>query len=910
MPDRFRPDPADWLLVALAVLGAVVLVWRTPAERPLAAASYALTPEGAVAAATRFMETEGYAVEGLEPMAILAAHPRLLDSLQAGLGRHEAVRRLREGATETLPAYYWLVQFRRPGDGPGAVTHVVRLTQAGVPWYLRNEQRALPGGGVDRAALDEGLGAADAGSAAVALGAVRSDSALATLLLFDVPDEGVPGDALPDTALASDRSQRAVAEALGQPQALGAAAAAAIARAHTRRTLLRRWPLRVHAVQPLLEHGRAAARVLFVGDEAVLGQRPVAEVDVTAAGALLALRTRFDVDPDAFVDDPTADGEMFGGFQFDALERAETTVRAVAYVVLGLVLLVLFVRRLRLRAIDAQSALTDALVAGALVALGAGVLLPLYLVLWNLELLQALLIIAINGLVLAVAVGLLVFVLSATSDALARATWTAKAETLTLVRQGAWMNRPVGAALLRGAALAVGLAGAAVAFLALLPQAVVTPEGLPILGTQLGVTGLGYAITQVGWTVAVWVPLILLGFGVLLARARRRAWLVVPGVAAAYAVLLWLPLEVSVGPMPYGWVVSGGLGVLAALAFWRYDALTVGLGMFGAGLLGFAADALLVGASPGALEGALAVAAVAAMGVVGFVGLRRGEPAAAAYVPAFLREMAERERMQHELEIAREVQRSFLPTQMPEVEGLDLAAVCLAAEDVGGDYYDVVRLDAHRLGVVVGDVSGKGIQASFYMTLVKGFLQALWQEPVPPSEVLRRLNRLFCANVPRGVFISVLCGVFDLRDRTFTFARAGHNPLLAKRAGNGTAEALLPPGLAVGLTSGARFDETLRDQTLPLRPGDVFVIYTDGFSEAMDRRREIYGDDRLAAAVAAADARRADDLIDHLVAAVSAYAEDEDGLHDDMTMVVVRVTDPAPSAPASDGRGMTLTTPS
>src|SRR5690606_9398309 len=306
-------------------------------------------------------------------------------------------------------AFYWLVRWRSPGEGPeDAARHVVRLTQEGVPWYFRSEPRALPGDGVDRAVLEEALGTPDAGPVAVAPGAARTDSALAALLLFDVPDGGVAGAALADTALAADRASRAAAEALGQPQPMGAAAAAAIARVHARRTLLGRWPLRghavhpppeygrtaarvalvggepgptgaaaaaararvharrtllgrwprrVHAVHPLPEYGRTAARVVLVGAEPVLGRRPVAEVDVTAGGALLALRTRFDVDPDAFVDAPDEDGEALGAMEFRAFERPETVVRAVAYLLLGLVLLVLFVRRLRLRALDTQAAL-------------------------------------------------------------------------------------------------------------------------------------------------------------------------------------------------------------------------------------------------------------------------------------------------------------------------------------------------------------------------------------------------------------------------------------------------------------------------------------------------------------------------------------------------------------------------
>ena len=199
-------------------------------------------------------------------------------------------------------------------------------------------------------------------------------------------------------------------------------------------------------------------------------------------------------------------------------------------------------------------------------------------------------------------------------------------------------------------------------------------------------------------------------------------------------------------------VVDAAVTTLAAALYGLPTAvllgLTAGLGLLGSGMIAAVQDNWLIEASP-ATPDVLIIAAlfVAAVGV-GVVGLRRGAPDAIPYVPAYLAEMAERERLTHELDLAREVQQSFLPKQMPEVAGLDFAAACLAAEDVGGDYYDVVRLDERRVGLVIGDVSGKGIHAAFYMTLVKGFVQALWTITAEPSEVLRRLNRFFCANAP------------------------------------------------------------------------------------------------------------------------------------------------------------------
>jgi sigma-B regulation protein RsbU (phosphoserine phosphatase) len=288
------------------------------------------------------------------------------------------------------------------------------------------------------------------------------------------------------------------------------------------------------------------------------------------------------------------------------------------------------------------------------------------------------------------------------------------------------------------------------------------------------------------------------------------------------------------------------------------------------------------------------------LAVVGLVGTfsRRTATEVPTYMPSYIQELAQEERIKGELELAFQVQATFLPRHMPKVEGLDVAAMCLPALEIGGDYYDFVTLDGGRLAVVVGDVSGKGIQAAFYMTLVKGFLQTLCRIFGAPAEVLRRLNVLFCENVPRGTFISMIYGVLDVEARTFTFARAGHNPVILKRSPSQDPELSRPAGLAIGLVTGPRFDNTIAEATLHLRPGDVLVFYTDGFSEAMNARKELYGDERLAQRVSEVGQRSAAEILRAVSEDVHHFMEAA-GRHDDMTMVVIKLRSRTSYTPGS-----------
>ncbi|NLP08908.1 serine/threonine-protein phosphatase, partial [bacterium] len=188
----------------------------------------------------------------------------------------------------------------------------------------------------------------------------------------------------------------------------------------------------------------------------------------------------------------------------------------------------------------------------------------------------------------------------------------------------------------------------------------------------------------------------------------------------------------------------------------------------------------------------------------------------------------------------------------------------------------------------VGDVSGKGISAAFYMTLTKGFLRSLTRTVDPPARVMSEINRLFWENVDRNHFISMIYGVFDMQARTLTFVRAGHNPILHLR--EQTCTALTPGGLALGLERGELFDRILEEKTVPLRPGDLFAFYTDGFTEARNHRQEEFGEERLAQLLMENDGASAEQLLSVFKKQMQAFIGH--GLqHDDMTMVLVRITE-------------------
>lgn len=253
----------------------------------------------------------------------------------------------------------------------------------------------------------------------------------------------------------------------------------------------------------------------------------------------------------------------------------------------------------------------------------------------------------------------------------------------------------------------------------------------------------------------------------------------------------------------------------------------------------------------------------------------------------------DRARLARELSLAREVQKRLFPQSLPVVDGLELAAAERPAREVGGDYYDVVRLHDACVGLLVADVSGKGAAAAFYMAEMKGIVQAASRLTRAPSELLVQANDALASSLSRGAFVSAAYAVVDADAGTVAVGRAGHCPPVLARdpaRADGGRWLLRPAGLALGLDrTGHAFRRVLREQTVHLVPGDVLVLYTDGLVEVRNPDGEEYGYERLADAIAALRARPADEIREALLDAHRVWADGADPA-DDLSLVVMRWT--------------------
>ena len=258
-------------------------------------------------------------------------------------------------------------------------------------------------------------------------------------------------------------------------------------------------------------------------------------------------------------------------------------------------------------------------------------------------------------------------------------------------------------------------------------------------------------------------------------------------------------------------------------------------------------------------------------------------------VKALLREQTEKERLEEELRIARQIQMSLLPAQgAVTMPGIRIAALCLPAAEVGGDYYDLLPLSDTRLGVLVADVSGKGTSAALYMAELKGLVLSLSRIYASPAKLLIEANRILAANLDSRSFITMTYAVVDMLEGTMRYARAGHNPIIQLEAATGKARVLVPQGLGLGIDRGERFEEILEEAVTPLRKGDIFLFFTDGLSEAMNGRSELFGEGRLRDIVESVEGLSSEEIKERILGEIRSFVG-EAAPHDDMTLVVLKV---------------------
>ncbi len=486
------------------------------------------------------------------------------------------------------------------------------------------------------------------------------------------------------------------------------------------------------------------------------------------------------------------------------------------------------------------------------------------------------------------------FFIWTSGESIARDLWPGKLRAIDGIFARNLFFPDLGRGIMRGYALGLGQLGIWYAFVAL---ALDTPDAWPtvsfleqqILSAQsasllfIPFASLSSAITEAFLTA---------GYPVLFAFAFLKKLTRNTAIAIAIPWIVFSILFSDTTVLYPRWttsIIGVCTGIFIYLFFLRYDVLTVAVGSF----VNVAVPSIFMhiyhphtDLTIAGIVGAVILAGVFAYGVAARV---RGVPLKEdAIEPAYARNISERQRLKLELDVARRAQLQMLPRTIPQAKGLDIAAFSEPAREVGGDYFDFFHLDEHRLGFAVGDVSGKGMPAALYMTLLKGSLQSQASQTTSPQELLSHINKTFYDAAERNTFVTLFYGVIDVRRSVLTFARAGHNPVLIYRPIGEVLFFLKPPGLGIGLEKGDIFDRTLAEESFSLQPSDVIIVYTDGLTEARNGRDEEFGQDRLNELIKSGPFNSAEDLLQRIKHGYHSFTGKSDP-HDDLTCLIIKV---------------------
>ncbi len=252
------------------------------------------------------------------------------------------------------------------------------------------------------------------------------------------------------------------------------------------------------------------------------------------------------------------------------------------------------------------------------------------------------------------------------------------------------------------------------------------------------------------------------------------------------------------------------------------------------------------------------------------------------------RALTDQERLKRELEIARQIQMNSLPQKDPHIDGFDIHGYSIPAKEVGGDYYDYLQISDGKLGIVIGDVSGKGTSAALYMSKIQGFFRALIDTIQTPKLLLDRVNRLSYENVEEKSFMTLTVAILDPAAKTMTLSRAGHTPILHYQHQKQQCTEWTPKGIGLAMDKGDLFEKTLDEICLPLEKEDVLFFYTDGLSEAINPDKEEFGEDRLKDLLKQYVDADALTLSQSIITNIQYYCQDVPQ-QDDMTLVILKV---------------------
>ena len=622
------------------------------------------------------------------------------------------------------------------------------------------------------------------------------------------------------------------------------------------------------------QHGERLRNIVLVPQAEIFEHLPRVTVRVNADGHLHAIDQEV----------------LIGGLAETDAGSADEFIRVIFFIIALLLLITLFVRRIFHRLVDMHSATVYGSIAAILFVLHLVQMMfqssAYYYI--DQQLLQILALVLIM-IVVSVFFGIFVFMLTSLGESLSREVWPDKITSLSLLRLGYLDSSALGNSLASGVLGAFAYLGLAAlmytltdrSYLNLLDDQLFYADSYLFPAWQIGIRNLFWTILITGGIFACFLSWV----GI---NKNNTVLLLISG---GIAFTLISSHQVGTPDTPLVMLFWFIPGIAATWFFLRQDLLAQIVAIFVFLVLWTTVDGRVVPGSPDALLSwsfvVFAFLLLAGGIALAEYGKRYGH--LPELTPGYIREIAREQRVERELEIAHQVHQSFLPVNLPTLDGMDVAASCHAAFDVGGDYYDVIQVDDHRMAFVIGDVSGKGIQAAFFMTMVKGIFQSLVKEIPEPIPLLARMNRLFYDNARRGSFISICYGLLDVRDGTLRYVRAGHNPAILLRSGDKKAEMLRSGGLAIGLTRTDDFEQSLTVVSVNMKPNDTLLFYTDGVTEALSPSGRMFGDERLLAELPKHHGQPAQQMLSLLTSSVTRFTASTP-LNDDMTMVVVRKT--------------------
>jgi serine phosphatase RsbU (regulator of sigma subunit) len=251
-------------------------------------------------------------------------------------------------------------------------------------------------------------------------------------------------------------------------------------------------------------------------------------------------------------------------------------------------------------------------------------------------------------------------------------------------------------------------------------------------------------------------------------------------------------------------------------------------------------------------------------------------------------ELANKLTTRDELEIAREIQVSLQPDQLPEIPWLSMSSFSKPAKIVGGDFFNIIKRNDDQMLSIVGDVAGKGIPAALYAAHIQSMFESLSEQSASPAHIMNGLNQLICRRLREGDFITAVIAFFESGANSMTIARAGHNWPLYYSAQSQTISHLKPQGVCLGIDKEMGFSAYLEEKTLPVKSGDILLLYSDGITEAMNANNHLFDLSRLESALQESAQFPAEKIVAGINHRLDEFVQSEE-LHDDVTMVAIKV---------------------